>query len=280
MRTFGFILATLVLITSTASVMATESENLEESVCGSIQEPLTFWLWSNAAGQPNPAAARLVPNAEPQVHKTRDGRLLRGYRLKSTAPGGAVLVAQGNAMLADQLLSSLTSFAQVGIEVYLFDYRGYGHSDGKRRLKAMVSDYQELFNNLSAATPGKHFLYGISFGGIVLLNVIGTGIAFDRGVIDSTPSRISNFGCPPQYDPVVNFPEDGSRLLLIAGEQDTVVTRQDSQELINLAKSRGSRTVVRPDYAHPFMDTDSRIHRARLELIRSFFTETENQRAR
>jgi alpha/beta superfamily hydrolase len=284
MQTFRFVLATLVLATSAASATATASETLEESVCGSIQEPLTFWLWSSAAGKPNPAAARVIPNAEPRVHKTRDGRLLRGYRLQSTAPSGAVigavLVAQGNAMLADQLLSTLTGFSQVGIEVYIFDYRGYGHSDGKRRLKAMVSDYQELFNSLSAATPGKHFLYGISFGGIVLLNVVGAGITFDRGVIDSTPSRISNFGCPLHYDPVVNFPEDGSRLLIIAGEQDTVVTLNDSQELINLAKTRGSRTAVRPDYAHPFMDADSRVHQARLELIRSFFMETEKPRAR
>ncbi|RJG00813.1 alpha/beta hydrolase [Noviherbaspirillum sedimenti] len=284
MQRFHLILETLVLVTTAASALATESEDFEESVCGSIQEPFVFWMWSSAAGKPNPDAASRIPNAEPIVHKTKDGRLLKGYKLRSTATGGAVigsvLVAQGNAMLADQLLSSLTSFSQAGIEAYVFDYRGYGNSEGARRLKAIVSDYREIFDRVGASTQGQRFLYGISFGGVVLLNVVGSGIAFDRAVIDSTPSRVSNLGCPEKYDPVINFPKDGSQLLLVAGEQDKVVPIKNSQELIDLAKTRGSRTEVRPDYAHPFMDSDIRIHRARLELIRSFLARTENGDAR
>lgn len=284
MRIFRLVLATLVLVTAALGALAIESEHLEESVCGSIQEPFVFWVWSSIAGKPDPEAASRVPNVEPIMHKTKDGRLLRGYKLRSTATGGAVigsvLVAQGNAMLSDQLLSSLTSFSQAGIEAYVFDYRGYGSSEGERRLKAMVSDYKEIYNRIAASNQGKRFLYGMSFGGIVLLNVVGSGIAFDRAVIDSTPSRVSNFGCPEKYDPVVNFPEDGSRFLLLAGEQDKVVPIKNSKELIELAKTRGSRTEVRPDYAHPFMDSDIRIHRARLELITSFFAGTENREAR
>jgi len=273
------VLATFFLITTTAPVWATESENLEESVCGSVQEPLVFWLWSNAAGRPNPEAASRIPNAEAVTHKTRDGRLLRGYKLRTAAGAGAVvgfvLVAQGNAMLADQLLESLAHFSRAGIEAYVFDYRGYGASEGERRLKAMISDYREIFDRLGASTQGKRFLYGISFGGVVLLNVVGTGIAFDRAVFDSTPSRVSNIGCPGQYDPVVNLPREGSRLLFVAGARDKVVPIENSQELIDLARVRGSRIEVRPDYAHPFMDSDIKVHRARLELIRSFLTGTE-----
>lgn len=283
MQVFRLVLAPLFMVMTATGVLATESENLEESICGSIQEPVAFWMWSNAAGRPNPQAASQIPNAERIEHKTKDGRLLRGYKLKTAVAGGAVigsvLVAQGNAMLADQLLSSLTNFSQAGIEVYIFDYRGYGDSEGKRRFKAIVSDYQEIFARIGASAQGKRYLYGISFGGVVLLNVLGSGIAFNRVVIDSTPSRISNWGCPEQYDPVVIFPKDGSRLLLIAGEQDKVVPKKNSQELIDLAKTRGSRTEVRPDYAHPFMDSDG-IHRARLELIKEFFVGTENLEVR
>ena len=149
MRIFLKMLIALVLATTSGSSIAAETENLEESVCGSIKEPFAFWMWSGAAGKPDPETTKRFPNAEPLEHKTRDGRILRGYKLKSTLPGaavvGSVLVAQGNAMLADQLLSSLEAFSKVGIEVYVFDYRGYGRSEGERRLKAIVSDYQELF---------------------------------------------------------------------------------------------------------------------------------------
>ena len=257
---------------------------LEESVCGSFREPLAFLLWSSAAGKPNPGAARRVPNAEPITHKTKDGRLLRGYKLRSTAADGvvrgSVLVAQGNAMLADQLLSSLNGLSTAGIETLVFDYRGYGNSEGQRRLKAMVSDYTELYESMSAATKGSRLLYGISFGGVVLLNVVGSGVSFERAVIDSTPSRVSHLGCPEKYDPVANFPQEGSRFLLVAGGRDKVVSPKDTQELIDLAKARGSLTEVQPDYAHPFMDSDIAVHQRRLELIKSFLVGTASQGAR
>lgn len=279
MQIFRQIFAMIVFAMTIGSATAAESENLEESVCGLIQEPFVFWMWSSFAGKPNPKAVSRIPNAESVVHKTKDGRLLRGYKLKSTLSGGIVLgfvlVSQGNAMLAEQLLPSLTNFPRAGIEVYIFDYRGYGDSEGKRRLKAMVNDYKEIFDSISASTPGKRFLYGISFGGIVLLNVIGSGATFDRVVIDSTPSRVSDRGCPEKYDPVVNFPKDGSQFLLVSGELDQVVPVKNSQELIDLAKARGSRVEVQSDYAHPFMDPDIRIRRERIERIRSFFMESE-----
>jgi alpha/beta superfamily hydrolase len=283
MPIFRLVMALMTLMTIMASTPANDVEDLEQPVCGAVREPLAFWFWSRAAGKPDPNAAADVPNAEPVIYETKDRRLLRGYKLESTAANGAVkgfvLVAQGNAMLADQLLPALTTFSDAGIEAYIFDYRGYGNSEGRRRLQAIVSDYKELFDGISASAQGSRFLYGISFGGIVLLNTIGSGVAFDRAVIDSTPSRVSQFGCPKKYDPIANIPQDGSRLLVIAGEQDNVVPLKGSQELRDLVDAHGGRTVVRPDFAHPFMDSEIHVRHARLSLTRSFLAGAVAQRA-
>ncbi|MBI5503679.1 MAG: alpha/beta fold hydrolase [Deltaproteobacteria bacterium] len=273
----------LVLAATVADIRVSHAESLEETVCISVLERFAFWLWSSVAGTPDPTLAAAVPNAEPIVHQTRDGRLLRGYKLRSTAADGAVtarmLVAQGNAMLAEELLPSLTYFSRAGIETTVFDYRGYGDSQGAPRLKAIASDYRELFDALDASGPGKRFLYGISFGGIVSLAVVGSGIAVDRVVIDSTPSRISHFGCPQSYDPVANLPRDSSRVLIVAGERDRVVPAGNSRELREVAESRGARTELHADYAHPFMDSDPGVARARLELIRAFLLAGDEQAA-
>jgi len=206
-------------------------------------------------------------------YKTKDRRLLKGYKLKSTQPDGTVvgsmLYFQGNATLADQMFSDLASFSAAGIEVFIFDYRGYGDSEGRPRLKAIVSDYKEIFESVVAATPEKHFLYGVSFGGIILMNVIGKGIVYDRAVIDSPPSRISTDGCQEKYDPVVNFPENGSRLLFVAGEKDKTISIKKQKELLELAKARGSRVEIRPDFAHHTEDSGN-VKQARIELIKSF----------
>lgn len=254
-----------------------KSPSPESTVCGWLQEPFIFAMWNHMAGEPDPTRAARLPNAEAINHRTADGRILRGYKLRSTADGGAttgrLLVVQGNAMLSDRLLSGLTGFSDAGLEVYIFDYRGYGNSEGRRRLKAMVADYREMASKLLGPSPGKQLLYGISFGGVIVLNVIGDGAAYDRAVIDSTPSRLSHRGCLPQYDPVANLPTDASKLLLIAGEGDTVVPVADSEELFTRAGSLGARTEVRADYAHPYMDRDMEIRLSRFELIRSFLLE-------
>ncbi|MGH8677742.1 MAG: alpha/beta hydrolase [Burkholderiales bacterium] len=274
-----FAIATFLSTFAAESSGGAPAETLEESVCGWLREPLAFALWSSAAGSPRAEITRELgeARAEPITHETRDGRLLRGYRLSArpgrsvqAEPKGFVLVAQGNAMLADQLLFDLAPLAAHGDDVYIYDYRGYGRSEGKRRLKAIVADYQDIVAALHARTGTPARLYGISFGGIVLMNAIGAGAAYVRAVIDSSPSRVSPFGCPERYDPLNNVPADASRLLIVRGEHDGVVKPGDSQELAETAQVRGAKTVLSSQFAHPFMDSDPAVQEARKTLIQSF----------
>jgi alpha/beta superfamily hydrolase len=254
---------------------ASAANDREETVCGFIRERLAFSLWSSVAGKPDPAAAQRVPNATPVEHLTADGRTLRGYRLAAHTDSrpeakGFVLMAQGNAMLADQLLDHLHAFTAGGHDVYVYDYRGYGASEGKRRLKAIVQDYAEIFSDLSKIHGGDKLLYGVSFGGIVVTNVINAQPQFDRAAIDSTPSRVSGYGCPRDYDPVENLPRDASNMLLINGMRDTVVPARQSAELLDAAEMRGATAIRSEQYAHPFQDNDPQVRLARNQQIRSF----------
>ncbi len=246
----------------------------ETAVCGAIRESMAFWSWSRMAGRADPSRAERFDNAHEVRHHTRDDRLLMGYRLASSLPGGetrgTVLVAQGNAMLADQLLGELQVLARAGIESWVFDYRGYGASQGRARLQAIVGDYLELHRLVSEHAGEPPGLYGISFGGIVLLNVIGRGGDYRRTVIDGSPARVAGFGCPRQFDPAQHFPAGDARILVISGHQDSVVPLRQTQELLDLARQRGGRALTREDFDHPFMDRDRRIHRHRLELIRDY----------
>ncbi len=138
------LLGSLLALGQAQTLRAESTDYPERTVCGSLREATAFWLWSRLAGRPNPARIAELDNAGEVSHRTRDGRLLRGYKLDSTAAGGEVrgslLVAGGNAMLADQLLPHLQAYAAAGIEPYVFDYRGYGRSEGKPRLQAIVGD--------------------------------------------------------------------------------------------------------------------------------------------
>lgn len=247
------------------------TDDREESVCNVVLEPFAFWLWNRSAGTPHTRDTELPPGIEAIDYTTRDGRVLRGYRIRpQSTPRGFLLVMQGNATLAERLLPHLGVYAESGYAVYVYDYRGYANSEGRPRLKAIVDDYREILAALGHHEPGERLLYGMSFGGIVLLNVIGAGVPFDRAVIDSTPARIAGYGCPELYDPVGNLPVDASRLLLISGARDRVVSAADSAALLDTAAARGARTVRSPDFNHPFMDKDLRVYRERMDLIRLF----------
>lgn len=262
----------LALILMPAAGLASEA-----TVCGALRERLAFWSWSRLAGSADPARAMRVEGAEAVARETRDGRTLRGWRLVSRATDGVtrrvVLVAGGNAMLADQILDELAVLAEAGLEVHVFDYRGYGASEGRPRLEAIIGDLAEIAASLAAESTAPLAFHGISMGGVVLANALARldpDARPERFVIDGSPARVSPHGCPPAYDTVENLPADRGGMLFVGGEQDTVIPLRDSQELIEAILTGGGNAVVRPDFAHPFMDAAAATRRERLTLIAAF----------
>jgi alpha/beta superfamily hydrolase len=249
---------------------AAQEVDVESAVCGSIREPFMFWLWRSTAGHPNPKRVTHLEDVE-QIHfKTRDDTELGGYKLSATSPKGYLLVAQGNAMLADQLVADLQAFRDLGLDVYIFDYRGYGISKGKSRLAAIVADYVEIVSHLNTLGYAERLLYGISMGGVVLLNSSGRSQAYTRLVVDSSPSRISDLGCPERYDPVAHLPEDSSRIMIISGGRDQVVAPWQMDELVRVAGSRRGRVVRDNEFAHPYQDSNQATHQRRQNQVAKF----------
>jgi alpha/beta superfamily hydrolase len=256
--------------TPDTGAMTTSTREPEASVCGFIREPLAFWLFRRAAGSADTGRVSGIRDIERVTFTAGDGRILGGYRLRAQAPRGYLLVAPGNAMLADQIVDDLQYFRDLEFDVYVYDYRGYGLSQGKSRLAAIVADYREIISRLNAQGYRRRCLYGMSMGGIVLLNAVGESGDYSALVVDSSPSRISPLGCPEQYDPVNHLPADASRLEIIAGGSDRVVRPDEIQELLVAAKLRGAKVVQRAEYAHPFQDVSAGIRRQRFKDVADF----------
>ena len=273
------LLVFLAIGTATANKPTIPME-LEQSVCG-IKEPLYFWLWSFMAGSPNSQRLSGLDGVDDLSFTTQDGRTLRGYKLsarktylKQMEPAkGFLLVLQGNSILADQILGEFRAYAHVGYDVYIYDYRGYGRSEGKRRLKAIAHDTKKILTSLISQAYEKKLVYAMSLGGVFFLNGLDLGMQLDKIIIDSTPSRLSDYGCPVEYDPVENLPNDGSNILLIRGQRDNVVTPAMSQDLAREAGNRNAIVINDPEYSHPFMDANATIHQRRMREIQRYLLE-------
>lgn len=151
---------------------------------------------------PYPTLVSQFKNIEPVIFFTSDNKKLTGYKYNShdgkgdkTKTKGYLLVAIGKAMVADRIIISFDQFAKNGLDVIIYDYRGYGNSEGKRRLNAIIEDCKEIINSLNKSYDRKYF-YGISLGGVFVSSFIGSKINFDAAIIDSSPSRLSPYGCP------------------------------------------------------------------------------------
>jgi alpha-beta hydrolase superfamily lysophospholipase len=245
-------------------------EDLETSVCGKFREPLAFWQFRSAAGMADERRIRSIRDIERLSFATRDGRVLGGYKLRAAHPRGYLLVAQGNAMLADTIIGILAYFRDRDLDVHVYDYRGYGLSEGKSRLKAIVSDYRDIVASLNARGYARRYLYGMSMGGVILTNAVGVGGGYDALVIDSSPSRISGLGCPESYDPVRHIPPDASRLMVIMGSRDRVIPPPAIEELAHAVRDRGGRVLQSPDFSHPLQDYDPAIRQRRFREVAEF----------
>lgn len=276
-------LGLLLLLSLGVSVPSLANTDREATLCGFIKERLVFQIWSIHTPSPEPGRATRHPDIDRVEFRTGDGKTLRGYRyaakdshIASVEPKGYLLTALGNAMIADQLIGELGEYADAGYDVYVFDYRGYGNSEGKRRLGAIIQDYREMVASLNQQYE-RTLLYGMSFGGIVMMNVMGSGLHFDRAVVDSTPSKLSDRGCPRRVDPIEQVTEQyGRRLLVVTGDNDSVLADDMTGELRRAAARAGARTHRGESFDHPFMDEPG-IHQQRTALIRDHLLSNAQQ---
>ena len=66
------------------------------------------------------------------VHLTAgDGTRLHGWFVPATAPRGTLLFSHGNAGNIAHRLDSIRQFHSLGLNVLIYDYRGFGESEGK-----------------------------------------------------------------------------------------------------------------------------------------------------
>lgn len=229
-------------------------------------------------------------------HMTRDGVLLRGFRAnarnpegKAVKPQGYILFIQGNAMFSDHVVGFIKDLARGGFDVYVYDYRGYGRSEGNPSIRAIISDYRELIGKLNEATTKsggrykKRFVYAISAGGAVFLNAISDDMQVDRIVLDSVPERLDrkitllwiftlfNLQCPSNIHPVNRLPERMSNFLMIQGENDRQVRWNKAQKLMfEEAERRGAKIMVMSDAGHALSDSEEAT-KERINALLNFF---------
>lgn len=105
---------------------------------------------------------------------TQDGKTLNGWYIPAEKAAYTVLFCHGNAGNIGHRLYKISMLHEMGLNVFIFDYRGYGKSEGSPDEQGLYSDGDAAYDYLireKKVSPRALILYGESIGGAVAIDI-------------------------------------------------------------------------------------------------------------
>lgn len=182
--------------------------------------------------------------------ETEDGVRLHAWHVRSSSPVGRTLLwSQGNAGNMSYRLENMRLLVDHGFDVFIFDYRGYGRSDGRPTEVGIYADgraaHDYLVQQLGVA-PQDIILFGRSLGSTVAVDLALQREV--RGVILEAPltnardmaRRIVpvlpvHWVISSRLDSLAKIENVNVPLLVIHGDRDNVVPFEQGKRLYEAA---------------------------------------------
>ena len=122
--------------------------------------------------------------------QTKDNVTVSGWYIPAEHEKGVLLFCHGNAGNISHRLESISIFHNLGLSVLIFDYRGYGKSEGKPSEKGTCLDAESAWNYLVEVkhkSPDRIIVFGRSLGAAVAadtaLKKIPAGLILESGFL-------------------------------------------------------------------------------------------------
>lgn len=201
--------------------------------------------------------AKFNVEAKEVKFKAQDGKLMVGWYFQNSAKKDApvVLVSHGNASNVECRVGIAAYLLFAGTSVFLYDYRGYGESQGEASLKNLVPDARSAYDYLVQGMhykPDQIILYGESIGcGVtsdlakqvkckaIILQSPFTSLcraAKDHLFFLHTLPDVVFPMCVPALDNMSYVKNEHPPLLIIHGEKDSTLPFTYAKELYAEAK--------------------------------------------
>jgi pimeloyl-ACP methyl ester carboxylesterase len=132
------------------------------------------------------------------VFKTSDGLRLCGWMVGDEDNREVVLFCHGNAGNISHRLDSFEIFHRMGLKSFIFDYRGYGKSEGKPSEQGTYRDVEAAWQYLieTEEIPSQRIiLFGRSLGGAVAAHLAArSGVNARALILESTFTSVPDLG--------------------------------------------------------------------------------------
>lgn len=191
------------------------------------------------------------------VHlETQDGARVHGwYVAPKEADGPVLLWAHGNAGNLSHRAENIAFIQkELGAGVFLFDYRGYGRSEGRPSEEGLYADGRAAYAWLAGRVPhARVFLFGRSIGAAVVVRLAAEGRPA-RGLILESPFENTiamgkklfpflpvGWFISQKFDNASMIPEVKMPLLILHGDRDGIVPHAQGRRLYEAARASHKR---------------------------------------
>lgn len=182
--------------------------------------------------------------------QAEDGAKLFGWYVENRATPVVLLWCHGNAGNVIHRLDNLVELYRLGFSVFLFDYRGYGRSQGRPTEEGLYRDALAAYDYLAKdrhVAPERLVLFGRSLGGAVAGQVAAQRPAAGLILESAFPSiaavaRAHYFGLPVDWllGAEFNLAKELAGLslpvLVIHGDRDDTIPIELGRQLFDAAR--------------------------------------------
>lgn len=182
--------------------------------------------------------------------RTEDGVLLHGWWLESPGAYATVLFFHGNAGNVSYWMDATVCYRQLGWNVLLIDYRGYGLSEGSPSEAGTYLDARAAWNHLVLERniePSSIVVIGRSLGGGVamgLLQTVRPGALVLEATFTSVPDMVAHLLPIPgarylsavQYPSLMRLQRCRTSVLVVHSVDDELVPYAHGQALFAAAR--------------------------------------------
>jgi hypothetical protein len=180
---------------------------------------------------------------------SKDGKKLNGWFIPADNPKNVLLFCHGNAGNISHRMESIRIFYEMGLSVFIFDYRGYGKSEGVPSEGGTYLDAEAAWEYLITQEhyeASQIILFGRSIGGS-----IAAKLAADKNpkalIIESSFTSIADLGAEIypflpvrllsrfRYDTLKYVKEVKSPMLVIHSSDDEIIPFSHGEALFEAA---------------------------------------------
>jgi pimeloyl-ACP methyl ester carboxylesterase len=219
---------------------------------------------------------------EQVVLTTSDNVRLSGWFVPAESGQPVLLFFHGNAGNVSHRLESILQFHRLGLQVFIIDYRGYGHSEGQTTETGTYLDAEAAWQYLVTQKnfePDEIIIFGRSLGGAVAAALAERHPP--RGLIlESTFTSIPDLAARRypflpvrrlarlRYNTAARLPNIHVPLLIIHSREDRVIPFHHAERLFEVANNPKKLLPIKGSHNDGFRVSASRYEATVGEFIR------------